>query len=152
MAGPIPNTAYAFSKTFSSRSKVPESKSGRTSILRPLVNTTSKAHGLGVSPLPFAPTNDTGTNRLTSFDSTLPRRRLFKLKPIFQRQRVGSDERPLPGRLARFESGCDAIDGIIRSLEPVGRHDVEPGFALIGNQFGYLPELHDYRTEGATIP
>jgi hypothetical protein len=46
VAGPIPNIAYALSNTYRSRSKVPESKYGCTSILRPLDNTTSKAYSL----------------------------------------------------------------------------------------------------------
>jgi hypothetical protein len=71
---------YTLSKTFSSRSKVPESKSARTWILRPLDNTTSRAHSLGVSACRLVPTNATGTNRLTSLDSTLPKRRLFKCR------------------------------------------------------------------------
>jgi hypothetical protein len=64
----------------SSRSNVPESKSGRTSILRPQESTTSKAHAPRVSPLRFAPTNATATNRLLSFGSTLPKRRFFKYR------------------------------------------------------------------------
>ena len=71
---------YSLSKTFSSRSKVLESKSARTSILRPLDNTTSKAHPLGVSASRLVPINATGTNRLASLDSTLPKRRLFKCR------------------------------------------------------------------------
>jgi hypothetical protein len=72
--------AYTLSKTFSSRSKVPELKSGRTSILRPLDNTSSKAHSLGVSACRLIPANATGTNRLTSLDSTSSKRRLFKCR------------------------------------------------------------------------
>ena len=71
---------YTLSKTFSSPSKVPESKSARTSILRPLDNTTSKALPLGVSARCLVSTNATGTNRLPSPDSTLPKRRLFKCR------------------------------------------------------------------------
>jgi len=80
VAGPIPNTAYTRSNTLSSLSKVPESKSGRTSILRPLGSTTFKAQAPGVSPLPFAPTNATATNPLLSLGSTLPNRRILKCR------------------------------------------------------------------------
>jgi hypothetical protein len=56
---------------------VPESKSGRTPIRRPLDSTTSKAHPLDVFALPLASTNATATNRLASLDSTLLKRRIF---------------------------------------------------------------------------
>jgi hypothetical protein len=48
---------HTLSKTFSSRSKAPGSKSANTSILRSRGKTTSKAHYFDVSPRRLVPTN-----------------------------------------------------------------------------------------------
>jgi hypothetical protein len=55
------------SNALSSRSKVPESKSGHTSILQPQDNTTSKAHAPRASLLPFIPGNAAATGRVVLF-------------------------------------------------------------------------------------
>jgi hypothetical protein len=64
----------------SSRSKVPESKSGHTSILRPLDSTTRKALAPRPSLLPFVPANATATSRLSRFAWMCPKRCLFKCR------------------------------------------------------------------------
>jgi hypothetical protein len=78
VAGESPNTAYSLSKIFTSRSKVSESKSGPTSIRRPLLNTTFKAQASRRFPSLFFPANSTVTNRLLtvalSSPQTLPPR------------------------------------------------------------------------------
>ena len=72
--------ALFLSKTLSSRSKVPESKSGHTSILRPLDSTTRKALAPRPSLLPFVPANATATSRLSRFAWMCPKRCLFKCR------------------------------------------------------------------------
>ena len=59
--------ASLLANTLSSRSNVPESKSGKTSILRPLDSTTCRAQAPRASLLPFVGANTTATNRLSCF-------------------------------------------------------------------------------------
>jgi hypothetical protein len=72
--------ALFLSKTLSSRSSVPESKSGHTSILRPLDSTTRKALAPRASLLPFVPANATATSRLSCFAWMCPKLCLFNCR------------------------------------------------------------------------
>jgi hypothetical protein len=71
--------ALFLSKTLSSRSSVPESKSGHTSILRPPDSTTRKALAPRASLLPLVPANAT-TSRLSCFAWMCPKLCLFNCR------------------------------------------------------------------------